>query len=437
MPKRMTPASETSSLTPEQLIAVSMTLLAIVILWFSLVKLTHVLFSVMMLACIVVLVMYILWSPVGYIEKYLTHLTQQALRRPSKLQWRIPAILIVYAAVVLGTLGFVVQLLPAFQTELQNFSQDLPRYYNHLDKVIQSVSHGNLSTEDIVQSVVTTPPQTDLRANTPPDLLGTPPASVSSPQSSPLIQSTEPILTSQPQLHTSSQPIHPTTPENAMAQLTRFIRHVVTQLFGDLFNLGRITLSSLLYLFMGAVLTFYLLLDGAKLRQGLAELFPKTLQPEAEAFLIRTHQRFLRFTQLQLLFAVLSGIYLSGLYLLFGVPYAGVMGFMYGLFSLIPALGPLIGFIPGLLIILFGNTPTDLFLIILLTFLFHFVKERWLRKQLGGHQLGVHPVVVVVVFMVCLRLAGFWGLLLTFPVLAFLAGIHPTDKQIPQESWAL
>ncbi|HZE03967.1 MAG TPA: AI-2E family transporter, partial [Solirubrobacteraceae bacterium] len=129
----------------------------------------------------------------------------------------------------------------------------------------------------------------------------------------------------------------------------------------------------------------------------------------------------------QLLFSLIMGasaalaLWIFGLVGIFpaGATYALFFGGFYGLMEFIPYIGPIIGPIPAILVALFENPITAVWLILLFVAL----------QQLEGHvvapqmfriSLRINPILVIIVLLIGYQLYGIVGALVALPVSAVI-----------------
>lgn len=102
-----------------------------------------------------------------------------------------------------------------------------------------------------------------------------------------------------------------------------------------------------------------------------------------------------------------------------GVPLAASLGFLAGVFNLIPFVGVIVSGVPALLLAATGGWGKVLLALLVL----------WLANQLEGNLLGpfivgrstrLHPVTAIAAILVGATLFGLWGALLGVPTAAFL-----------------
>ena len=169
------------------------------------------------------------------------------------------------------------------------------------------------------------------------------------------------------------------------------------------------------------VVTFYLLNDWNILIDKIQSLYPrkkasfiKQKTDEIDAAL----SAFIRGQAVVCLFlALFYGFGLTTVDLDFGFS----IGFIAGIFSFIPYVGSLTGFILSLLLAFTQSADWLLFAGILMVFgIGQFLEGYVLTPKLVGDKIGLHPVWVIFALMAFGSLFGFLGILLAVPVAAVL-----------------
>lgn len=186
---------------------------------------------------------------------------------------------------------------------------------------------------------------------------------------------------------------------------------VLRHLVGTVTEIGGLLADALLAL----VISFYLLLDGPRLRERSRALIPAAHREKAlfvEENVARVLGGYLRG---QLVMASTIGVVAGVGCGLLGLPYAVVIGVLSGLFELVPMFGPVLSAVPAVLVALFLPFP-----MVLWVFLFFFAVQQLESNILGpritGHAVGLHPVGALFALLVGFQLAGILGGLFVVPV---------------------
>jgi predicted PurR-regulated permease PerM len=129
----------------------------------------------------------------------------------------------------------------------------------------------------------------------------------------------------------------------------------------------------------------------------------------------------------QLLFSVVMGasaglsLYVFGVLGIFpdGRKYALVLGVLYGVFELVPYIGPILGALPAVLIALFTD-PIVVVWLVLLFIVLQQLEGHVVAPQIFGHTLRVNPLLVIFALLIGLQLYGVIGALVALPIAAVL-----------------
>jgi predicted PurR-regulated permease PerM len=165
------------------------------------------------------------------------------------------------------------------------------------------------------------------------------------------------------------------------------------------------------------MMLFYMLKDRDSLAEGLQHIFPPTIRPQATAILRILNRTVGSYIRGQLILGLVVGtITAIGLFLL-GVPFSILLGITAGFTELIPIVGPWIGGLVGVLVVL-ASAPEKLPWVILFYLGVQLVENTLLVPRIQGQALGLHPIVVLVVIVVGSQLMGLWGIILGPPLAA-------------------
>lgn len=182
------------------------------------------------------------------------------------------------------------------------------------------------------------------------------------------------------------------------------------------------TLSLMFGLAMVPLILFYILKDREKIVEGMLN----TLSPEP-----RKHTRnvigilngvFSAYIRGQLILGLVVGaLVFIGLWLL-GVPFSPVLGLVAGIFELVPVIGPWLGAIPGILVVL-ATAPEKFIWVALLYLGVQLLENSLLVPRIQSESLNIHPVMVLAALIVGSELAGLWGVILGPPLAAAGRGV--------------
>lgn len=173
------------------------------------------------------------------------------------------------------------------------------------------------------------------------------------------------------------------------------------------------------------VVSFYVALDGGRLGRSVAADVPAAWRPE----LTRLWQELVKiwdaFVRGQFLLGALMGIIVWLVMTILGVRSAPALGLISAFLEFVPAIGPVLAAVPGVLIaLILGSTwlplPSLWFAVVvaLTYFALQQIENLYLLPRVVGSRVRLHPAVVIVGALAGAQLAGVLGILLAAPVIA-------------------
>ena len=189
--------------------------------------------------------------------------------------------------------------------------------------------------------------------------------------------------------------------------------------WGTIAGFGRgvsIALSVLGFLVLTPVLMIYLLRDFDNIKLRIAELVPQTRRDSWLSFATEYDQLLSRFLRGQLVAAALVGVLTwLGLWIA-GVPYAGLIGAVAGVFNLVPYLGLIVSVIPLLIVALLSGSFLSIIVRAGIVFaIVQTIDSTIAGPRIVGGSVGLHPVWVILALAVGGAFFGFVGLLIAMP----------------------
>ncbi len=180
------------------------------------------------------------------------------------------------------------------------------------------------------------------------------------------------------------------------------------------------------------VLMVFVLISGPRfIGSGLAQIRDPERRAAVQGVLASAYPRAWRYVALCLAKAVLAGVFTWGVCVLAGVPGAVLLGLWVGAWSLVPAVGVLVGSVAVVLLAVAVSLDTAAALLVL--FLAYQVAEvLLLQRRIEARSIHVGPFLSLVVAALGLELYGigglFGGLALVVFLLCVLDGLAPTDE---------
>jgi len=212
--------------------------------------------------------------------------------------------------------------------------------------------------------------------------------------------------------------------------LTQF-RDFANQLLGSFPLLLRQTFGATIELVATLILALYMAYDPSTLIDGILRLVPR-----------RHHRRFNRL--LKATGVRLRGwIFGTGIAMLFlgvgttlglwalGMPLALSFGVIAGLLEVVPYFGSIAGtFLPALVALTLS--PFKFLSVLMLFLVLNQIDAHLVQPLVMGRQVNLHPVVVILTFLVMGKLLGFIGILLAVPAAAVFVTL--IDEFAPKEA---
>ena len=183
------------------------------------------------------------------------------------------------------------------------------------------------------------------------------------------------------------------------------------------------TASILLGLFMVPLILFYLLKDRGQIIEGAMRTLPSGARQHTASIVDILNGVFSAYIRGQIILGSIVGVVIFiGLWLL-GIPFSPVLGLIAGIFELIPVIGPWIGAIPGLLVVL-AVAPEKFIWVALLYLGVQLLQNSLLLPRIQSASLNLHPVIILAALLVGSEVAGLWGIVLGPPLAAGARSVY-------------
>jgi predicted PurR-regulated permease PerM len=167
------------------------------------------------------------------------------------------------------------------------------------------------------------------------------------------------------------------------------------------------------------IISFYFSIDGAKIKNGFLALLPESWQDNAE-FVNRTVNRsFAGFIRGQAILAVISGLTTWIILILFGVDYAATAALTSGLLTLVPIIGGPLALVPPVIVALL-SAPELAWVVFIILLLLQQIEFNVLGPIILKQTIGLHPIWVILAFLVGFKIGGGWGAIFAAPIAGIL-----------------
>lgn len=175
------------------------------------------------------------------------------------------------------------------------------------------------------------------------------------------------------------------------------------------------------------IFVYYLLNDKEKFITMAKKLVPVKYREHAISLGRKMDKNVFKYVKGKILMAIYVGV-VAGIFLgIFGVDFALVIGIITIFADIIPYVGPLIGFVPAVIFALL-DSPTKAILVILMFPTVQWTENNIVGPKIMSDQLGLHPLMVLIVTLAGGFLFGFVGMIFALPVVIACQVIYDDYK---------
>jgi predicted PurR-regulated permease PerM len=166
-------------------------------------------------------------------------------------------------------------------------------------------------------------------------------------------------------------------------------------------------------------LTAFIISSYSVIQQSIYRFFPQRNRDFIEDLASKLDKSVGGYVRAQVLRAVIVGIILWIVFLIIGVPKAAAIAFISAILNPIPYLGPSLATIPAVLSALIVSWQAAVITLIACAVI-QILDGNVLQTLLLSQTVSLHPVTVLVSLLAGGALFGFWGIVLSIPIAAFL-----------------
>src|ERR1035437_1092137 len=186
-----------------------------------------------------------------------------------------------------------------------------------------------------------------------------------------------------------------------------------------------VTISFALVLVL--VLSVYLLVYGREIGELVRRIMPAGDRTPEDDFPLMVQRAVFGYVRGQLLFSLIMGtsagvsLWIIGTIGIFpaGAHYAVFFGGFYGLMELVPYVGPILGALPAVLVALF-NDPISALWVALLFVALQQLEGHFIAPQVFRISLRINPILIILSLLIGYQLYGIAGALIALPVAAVI-----------------
>lgn len=177
-------------------------------------------------------------------------------------------------------------------------------------------------------------------------------------------------------------------------------------------------------LFVTVVVSIYLLLERMQILKFIRKLAGAMLDRKTYKrlgnYFRKTNEIFYNFLSSQVIDAVVVGILMSVALSIMNVKYAILLGFMIGLFNIIPYFGAIIGVVIAVIITMFTGGFTQALIMTAVVIILQQIDANIINPKIVGTSLELSPILIIFAVTVGGAYFGILGMFLAVPVIAIL-----------------
>lgn len=201
-------------------------------------------------------------------------------------------------------------------------------------------------------------------------------------------------------------------------------------LLGSIMNTSASIISGIATAGIAFVISVYVLISRRSLaRQGKRVLYvyvKKTYADRICHIAGRIHNTYTKFLSGQCIEAVILGVLIFLAFSMFRLPYAGLIGFLTGIFAFIPYVGAFAACAVGVLLILL-TSPEKALLSIVVYLVVQFIENQFIYPNVVGTSVGLPPLWTFIAALIGGKMFGLLGMIFSIPLMSVIYSLVRED----------
>jgi predicted PurR-regulated permease PerM len=187
----------------------------------------------------------------------------------------------------------------------------------------------------------------------------------------------------------------------------------------------------LIELILVPIIAFYILADASSIRQQALFFVPRRHLPQTEEGLARADSILGKYIKGQVLLCVIAFLVVTGGLWAIGVDFYLLLGLVAGVTRAIPIIGPLVGAVPIFITVMLTKSGVVALWVLVVFTIMHILESKLLMPAILGHQLDLHPVLIIVALLMGAEMGGLLGMFLAAPVVAAVKALVAERRGSP------
>lgn len=202
--------------------------------------------------------------------------------------------------------------------------------------------------------------------------------------------------------------------------LTPHIEGFFNSTLANSVNLAAQLASALTNIILIVILSFYFLVSKEEISKFILQIIPDNYEDDYKFLQSTLNTTFASFLRVQVFLGLLIGVITFVTLFVLKVDFALSTAIISALLAMIPVIGAILFLIPPLIAALIAS-PQKFLIVAAVLILANQLVGNILSPKLLGRALKIHPIVVLISFLIGYKIAGVWGAIFAVPVTSALA----------------
>lgn len=196
---------------------------------------------------------------------------------------------------------------------------------------------------------------------------------------------------------------------------------------------GKVIALSIEMILLPLLFAFYFLTDFANVREQVKFFIPQRSRRMVALYVGGMDGILRQYVKGQVLLGLIAWVLITSVLLLMHVHGALLLGFVAGLSRGIPLIGPSVGCVPVLAVVLLSHGACAFWWMLAGFIVYHLFENKYLMPRILGDSLGIHPVLIVIALLLGYEILGLLGMFIAPPAIAMIRFVIATRRQSQQQ----
>lgn len=207
----------------------------------------------------------------------------------------------------------------------------------------------------------------------------------------------------------------------------------------SIFNIASATVSGFVSFIFAIVIAFYVLVSKDTISRHSKKLVYLIFKKDIADYICKvaclTDRIFSQYLSGQCIEACILGILITLSFVIFRIPYAGIIGIMTGISAFIPYVGAFIACFFGAFLILLIS-PMQALISIIIFCVVQFIETQFIYPHVVGGSVGLSPLITLLAALVGAKAMGLFGIVFFIPLTAVLYTLAKeyTNKRLEEKN---